>query len=155
MLHLQAKNCITSRKQCKTILLLLLIDFVFIVTLFLIFSHIKTIISFLFCSFKTKSFHLLDDFHIVNVFVHPSKKASSTIHMTSSLLDIQQPDYCYSATSIKCKGHSLSGRDHKGFHLGRNGRILTKLWQHESWYTASWFLHVKPDRVQQQLHELR
>ena len=132
MLHLQAKNCTTSRTQCKAILLLLLIDFVFIVTL-LIFSHIKTIISFLFCSFKTKKLiiHLLDDFHIVNVFVHPSKKASSTIHMASSLHDIQQPDCCCSATSIKChgntqhhfhwrkwKGHSSSGRDHKGFRLG-------------------------------------
>ena len=33
--------------------------------------------------------HLLDDFHVINVLGHPTDRASSAIHMASSLLDIQ------------------------------------------------------------------
>ena len=57
MLHLQAKNCITSRKQCKTILLLLLIDFVFIVTLFLTLVILKQSFHFYFALLKQKAYN--------------------------------------------------------------------------------------------------
>ena len=57
MLHLQAKNCITSRKQCKAILLLLLIDFVFIVTLFLTLVILKQSFHFYFALLKQKAYN--------------------------------------------------------------------------------------------------
>ncbi|KAJ7359061.1 hypothetical protein OS493_019973 [Desmophyllum pertusum] len=41
------------------------------------------------CKNKKLIIHLLDDFHIVNVLGQPTDKASSAIHMASSLLDIQ------------------------------------------------------------------
>ncbi|XP_078363863.1 uncharacterized protein LOC144648103 [Oculina patagonica] len=41
------------------------------------------------CKNKKLVIHLLDDFHVINVLVQPTNKASSAIHMASSLLDIQ------------------------------------------------------------------
>ena len=57
MLHLQAKNCTTSRTQCKAILLLLLIDFVFIVTVSSFLVILKQSFHFYFALLKQKAYN--------------------------------------------------------------------------------------------------
>lgn len=115
---------------------------------------------------KNLIIHLLDDFHIVNVCTHPTDKASSAIHMASSLLDIQpvsavpRPENSttiHSTTYVKIKGHSVLCRGGIVKELiAEEMTLLLKTYQQP--YLAMLpveFLSIKSVNVQQQLQELR
>ena len=92
-------------------------------------------------SFQNKKLmiHVLDDFHVSTVLGHPTDRASSAIHMASSLLDIQpttaavpRPNNAtciHNTTFVRKNGQDVlcRGKDCQDFCRIRNDRPSKKL----------------------------
>ena len=124
---------------------------------------------FFFFVFQNKKLiiHLLDDFHVINVHGHPTDRASSAIHMASSLLDIQptaaavpRPNNTtciHSTTFVRKNGQDVLCRGGivKTFVISEMTDLLKNYHQTYLQTLPVEFHHIKPERVQQQLQELR
>ena len=120
-------------------------------------------------SFQNKNLiiHLLDDFHVINVLGQPTNKTSTALHMASSLLDIQPTVVAVSRPKNTTRIHNTTyvtknGQDVlcrggivKTFVLSEMTDLLTTYYQTYLQTLPAQFHHIKPERVQQQLQELR
>ena len=117
---------------------------------------------FLFFFFQTKKLiiHLIDDFHVINVPTTPNDKASSAIHMASSLLDIQPAmavahpvdgATIHSTTYIKKNGQNVICRGGilKTYIVAEMTVLLEKYHQTYLASLPTVFHSIAPDKVQQ------